>query len=90
MNITSINLAGTIEEGRHMPRAFARLSRSITDEHIDVELLTPSGECTNHIVANDRDDQWSMAETLQHTLDGHQGTNGDIDGYFRIIQMLAD
>ena len=90
MRITSIELAGTIEEGRHLPRAFARIGRKLGDEHITVELLIPGSERTHHVGADDRDDQWSMAEILQHALDGYQGTNGDIDGYFRVVQMLGD
>ena len=90
MRITSIELAGTIKEGKHLPRAFARIGRKLGDDHITVELLTPGNERTHHVQADDRDDQWSMAQILQHALDGHQGTNGDIDEYFRIVQMLGD
>ena len=95
MRITSIELAGTsrttLGDGTSgLPRAFARLSRKMGDEHITVELVTPHGERTHQVQADDADDQRSMAQILQHALDGHIGINGDIDEYFRAIQMLGD
>ena len=95
MRISSIELAGTSKMKLHdgtpgLPRAFAKISRKLGDEHIAVELLTPAGDRTHQVQADDRDDQWSMAEILQHALDGYVGTNGDIDGYFRTIRMLGD
>ena len=92
MRITSIELAGTIEEGKHLPRAFARIGRKLGDDHITVEILTVSGTAdrTHKVQADDADDQWSAAEALQWELDGHPGTNGDICDYYRLFEMLAD
>lgn len=96
MRITTIELAGTIEEGKHLPRAFARISRKLGDEYITVEYIAFSGAETNEatrahkVRADDADDQWSAAEMLQWELDGHKGTNGDICDYFRLFEMLAD
>ena len=99
MRITSIELAGTsdttLRDGTPgLARAFARIGRKPGDEYITVEILTSggadAGDRTHKVQADDRDDQWSMAEILQHALDGYEGTNGDIDGYFRAVQMLGD
>ena len=92
MRITSIEIAGTIEEGKHLPRAFARIGRKLGDDHITVEILTGAGhgDRTLKVKADDSDDQWSMAECLQEAMDGYRGSNSDINDYFRTIQMLAD
>jgi len=95
MRITSIELAGTskttLRDGRAgMPGAFARICRVQGDDHITVELLMPGGERTHHVQADDRDDQWSMAQILQHALDGYEGSNSEIHDYLRIIEYLAD
>jgi len=90
MRITSIELAGTIEEGKHLPRAFARIGRKLGEDHIIVELLVPGSERTHHVQADDREDQWSMAEILQHALDGYEGKGCEIDMYFRVMKQLAD
>ena len=45
----------------------------------------------SHIVpADQRDRLYEMARTVQQTVDGYAGTNGDIDGYWRMVQMLSD
>jgi len=90
MRITNIELAGGVEDGQALPRAFAKISRKQGDEYITVELLTPGGDHTHHVGADDRDDQWSMAQILQHALDGYEGANSEINDYMRIIEQLAD
>jgi hypothetical protein len=95
MRITSIELAAasktTLRDGSPgMPGAFARICRVQGDDHITVELLTPGNERSHEVQANDRDDQWSMAQILQHALDGYEGSNSEINEYLRIIEYLAD
>ena len=90
MRITNIELAGGVEDGQALPRAFAKISRKQGDEYITVELLTPGGDRRHHVGADDRDDQWSMAQILQHALDGYEGANSEINDYMRIIEQLAD
>ena len=95
MRIASVELAGTSDTKLHdsspgLARAFAKISRKAGDEHITVELLFPGGERTHHVGADCNDDQWSMAQCLQETLDGHRGTNSDVHDYFREIQRFAD
>jgi len=49
------------------------------------------GEVHSHIVgASQRDNLYEMARRVQHALDGHVGTNGDVEDYWQAIQRLAD
>ena len=59
---------------------------------IDVTLLTPEQPDgrVHHVQADCEEDLWSMAERLQHHLDGQRGTNSDITDYYRELQRLAD
>ncbi|MBL7134356.1 MAG: hypothetical protein ISS78_09695 [Phycisphaerae bacterium] len=92
MRITSINLAGSIEKGKRLPRAFARVSRAIDSDYIEVETLAPDGAlCRTHLVAPDcEEDIRCEAEQLQRILDGCAGTNTDIEEYVRVLQHFAD
>jgi len=95
MRITAIELAGssktTLRDGSPgLARAFARISRRAGDKHIRVELFTPAGERTHQAQADDEDNQFSMAQVLQHALDGYEGTNGEVHDYLRVLQHLAD
>ncbi|MFG0252394.1 MAG: hypothetical protein ACF8NJ_05915 [Phycisphaerales bacterium JB038] len=71
-------------------RRYARLRRKQDGEHIEVELITPTLRRTHHVRADDREDQWSIAECLQETLDGYRGTDGDVRQYFSALEHLAD
>lgn len=92
MRITRIDLAGKTGN-------FAILTRKTDSKYIDVEILLACkndngeaegyGQRVQHVQADDREDKWSMADCLQHTLDGYVGTRGDIDDYFMAIQMIA-
>ena len=55
-----------------------------------MELLTPGGERSHEVQADDHDDQWSMAQILQHALDGYEGANSEIQEYLRVLQYFAD
>ena len=94
MRITSIELAGTIEEGKHLPRAFARIGRKLGDDYISVVIITTAGAAAGNraheVKTDDADDQWSMAKCLQEALDGFEGTGTDIRTYMNAIEMLAD
>ena len=90
MRITSIELAGErTRDGKGMPRAIARIGRKLESEYIDVTILMPGGERTHHVQADCDEDVQSMAECLQFNLDGCKGTNGDIHGYYTILQYFA-
>ena len=94
MRITAIEFAGeprtTTRDGVGLPRAFARITRKIGDEHIVVTILTPGGEHTHHVDPGCHDDLWSMAECIQETLDGCVGTNSMVHEYFQELQRFAD
>ena len=93
MKITRIDLAGETDN-------FAILMRKTGSNYIDVEVLLACtseegrtegyGSRKHHVLADDPDDQQSMAECLQQTLDGYEGTRGDVAVYCRTLQMLAD
>jgi len=95
MKITRIELAGVsntkLRNGTPgMPAAFATINRKAGNNCIHIELLTPTGQRTHHVQADCDEDIRSMAECLQETLDGVRGTNGDIHGYYMILQYFAD
>jgi len=95
MRITAIELAGssrtTLRDGKPgLARAFARISRRAGDGHITVDLLTHAGERTHQVQANNEDDLFSMAQILQHALDGYEGSNSEVHDYLRMLQYLAD
>ena len=95
MQITSIELAGTsdhkLRNGQPgFPRAFAKISRKRGDEYITVELIVRGGDRKHHVLADDADDQYSMAEILQESLDGCVGTKSMIEDYYRVIRWMAD
>ena len=90
MRITSIELAGSIEDGKRLPRAFARIGRKLGTDVIDVTILLPGGEETHRLDAAHEDDIRSMARRLQHLLDGYHGTPSEIEDYHRELQSFAD
>ncbi|HQL76477.1 MAG TPA: hypothetical protein PLD58_25160 [Phycisphaerae bacterium] len=90
MRITSIELAGKIEKNSKLPRAFARITRKIGSDQIEVTILMPGSERVHHVQADNEEDLWSMAECLQYHLDGGKGTNSMIHDYYRELQRFAD
>jgi len=90
MRITSIEFAGAIEKGQKLPRAFARVSRKLGSDQIEVTLVSPDGERTHHVQADCGADLWSMAVRLQCHLDGVRGTNSMIHDYLRELERFAD
>ena len=90
MRITSMELAGTIEQGQKLPRAYARITRHPGDGHIEVTLLLPGGEKTHIVDAASEEDLWSMTECLQEQLDGCRGTHSMVNDYYRELQRFAD
>ncbi|MFQ5495861.1 MAG: hypothetical protein ACE5EX_10825 [Phycisphaerae bacterium] len=90
MRITSIDFAGAVEKGDKLPRAFARVSRKLDSDQIEVTLLSHDGERTHRVQADCEEDLWSMAERLQRHLDGVRGTNSMIHDYYRELRRLTD
>ncbi len=49
----------------------------------------PNGR-EHHVQPDCEEDLWSMAERLQHHLEGSRGTNRDINDYYRELLRLSD
>jgi hypothetical protein len=90
VRIASIELMSQCHAGRRAPEVFATIRRRRGEAMIEVTITSPGGSRTHHVQADDPDDQWSMAQCLQETLDGHIGSNSTIHEYFREIQRLGD
>ena len=93
--ITSIELAGTsnltLRDGTPgLPRAFAKIGRKNGDDFFTVEILAPGIDRTHHVQADCDEDIQSMADCLQQTLDGYEGTNSERNEYYRILENFAD
>jgi hypothetical protein len=86
MKVTRIEI-----KGRTGTAAISRESENKV-ECIFCEIRNPAGQrvAIHHVDVNDRDDQFSMAQGLQHQLDGYSGTNSEIHEYFSILEMMAD
>jgi len=50
---------------------------------------TPDGR-EHHVDADCEDDLWSMAECLQHQLDGYAGSNSEINDYYLELLKLSN
>ena len=85
MRISQIEIEG-------QPGLFATISRRRESDLIHVRLLTPKApNGRDHTVQADcPHDLWSMAECLQHHLDGHEGNDTEIQTYFRVLEHFAD
>ncbi|HEX7010765.1 MAG TPA: hypothetical protein VF184_12350 [Phycisphaeraceae bacterium] len=85
MRITRMDLEGT-------PGHYATITRRTGSDQIEVTILTPDQPegRVHHVQADCEEDLWSMAECLQHHLDGHRGTNSMIHDYLRELQRFAD
>ena len=50
---------------------------------------TPKGR-EHHVDADCGEDLWSMAECLQHQLDGYTGSNSEINDYYLELLKLSN
>ena len=85
MRITRIDFEG--QAGN-----YATAVRKRDSQYIDVTILTPGtpNGREHHVQADCEEDIYSMAECLQHELDGCRGTNSMIHDYYRELLMLSD
>jgi len=91
MKIVSLTLEGGLDPGDNDVLAYATIKRPRGGQHIIVTIDWPDNRSRiHHVAADDRDDQWSMAEGLQETLDGCRGTSSMVHDYFREIERFAD
>jgi len=86
MRISRIDFEGQ-EEGR-----FASASRKRKSDYIDVTILTPNNpDGREHsVLANCKDDIYSMADCLQQALDGYQGSGSEVHEYYLELLRLSD
>ena len=85
MRITRIDFEG--QAGN-----YATAVRKRDSQYIDATILTPGtpNGREHHVQADCEEDIYSMAECLQHELDGCRGTNSMIHDYYRELLMLSD
>ncbi len=82
MRITRIEI-----EGR--PGCTAILTRLPGAEFIDVAIVTPALQRAHKVMADDREDLWSMAQALQHALHGGAGCGGDVRECYQPLELMA-
>ena len=90
MKITSIELAGSIEKGKRLPRAFARISRPSGSDTIQIKTVLPGGEHTHHIPPDSETDILQAASCLHRILEDRDGTRREEAEYVRVLQHFAD
>ncbi len=85
MRITRIDI-----EGR--PGYYATATRRRDSDQIEVTILTPENPDgrQHHVEADCQEDIFSMAECVQHHLDGNRGTNSMIHDYYRQLLLLSN
>ena len=85
MRITRIDFEG--QAGN-----YATAVRKRDSQYIDVTILKPNmpGGRKHHVQVDSEEDIYTMAECLQHELDGCRGTNSMIHDYYRELLRLSD
>jgi hypothetical protein len=89
MHIVKMELAGRITKGS-LPEYFATIHRVPGNDYITVTIISPDGQREHLVEANNPEDAFSMAECLQYHLEGNKGTNSDVHGYYKLLQMFMD
>jgi len=89
MRLTRIDFEG---KSGHYATAQRRVGSGTAPNVVVVTILTPDmpDGREHHVVADCEDDLRSMAECLQHHLDGCRGTNSDVYGYYAELLRLSD
>ena len=89
MRLTRIDFEG---KPGHYATAQRRTGSGTAPNVVVVTILTPDvpNGREHHVTADCEDDLFSMAECLQHHLDGCQGTNSMIHDYYRELLRLSD
>ncbi len=85
MRITRIDFEG--QAGN-----YATTVRNRDSQYIDVTILKPAvpDGREHYVQADSEEDIYSMAECLQHELDGCRGTNSMIHDYYRELLKLGN
>jgi len=89
MRLTRIDFEG---KAGHYATAQRRTGSGSDPNVVVVTILTPDmpDGRDHHVQADCKDDLRSMAECLQHHLDGCRGTGSDIHGYYVELLRLSD
>jgi hypothetical protein len=89
MRLTRIDFEG---KPGHYATAQRRAASGTAPNVVVVTILTPDvpDGREHHVTADCQEDVWSMAECLQHHLDGWQSTNSMIHDYYRELLRLSD
>ena len=71
---------------------YATALRKRDSQYIEVKILTPNMPAgrEHHVQADSEEDIYSMAQCLQHHLDGHPGINSLIHKYYCELLKLSD
>ncbi|HYD02466.1 MAG TPA: hypothetical protein VEB22_14660 [Phycisphaerales bacterium] len=83
MRITEVHITGEAQN-------FAVIKRKAGSDSIEVEVITPTGNNTVRVSANDDKGLWEAAQRLQRQLDGFRGCGGDVRPYLGVLQSLSD
>jgi hypothetical protein len=68
---------------------YAIAARKADAEVIDVEMLLPDLRRMHHVQADSAEDIFSMAQCLQHQLDGYDGSNSEVQEYHLELLRLT-
>lgn len=91
MNIYELKIAGRISKETKMPMAMATIHRTPGNDYITVTIHAADGKDRQHTVQVDcQEVVWSMTDCLHHQLEGGQGTNSDIHGYYRVLEQFMN
>ena len=90
MRLTRIDFEG--KPGHYATAQRRGASGSEETDIIEVTILCPDmpDGREHHVTADCEDDLRSMAECLQHHLDGCRGTGSDVYGYYAELLRLSD
>ncbi len=71
---------------------YATAARRRDTDHIDVTILTPDNPngLDHHVQADCKEDIYSMADCMQVTLDGYEGSGSEIQDYYNELLRLSD
>ena len=88
MNISEIKFK--VETKPNQPARTATVIRNPGDEYIKVT-INIGVDSREHFVQGDcQDDVFSMAQCLQYQLEGHEGSNSEVNDYYRILENFMD
>ena len=89
MRITRIDFEG---QTGYYATAQRKVSMGSTPNVIVITILTPErpNGLEQNIAADSEEKIYAAAQSLQHELDGYQGTNSDVQGIYLELLKLSD